>query len=221
MADDNEIKLVDTGAPKQLVEQDTGLVEEVRILRQHMADMYQAWMTGKAPPPPPPSFLDATLTQAPTILSDDPPYSPDFPTYHSFLNLPSSSIVRPPTTFPKNSPPVMSTIPTITNSQQPLLESNRKEGQDEISRKMKGIEQSLKNMQEIGNQTNMSYNNLCMFPDVHLPARFKIPKFNLYDGRGDPVVHLRGYCSEMRSVGGKDKLLMAYFSESLSGAALE
>ncbi|XP_070054868.1 uncharacterized protein [Nicotiana tomentosiformis] len=50
---------------------------------------------------------------------------------------------------------------------------------------------------------------------------FKIPKFNLYDGRGDPMAHLRGYCSEMRSVGGKYELLMAYFSESLSGAALE
>ncbi|XP_033509539.2 uncharacterized protein [Nicotiana tomentosiformis] len=73
----------------------------------------------------------------------------------------------------------------------------------------------------MGNQINMSYNDLCMFLDVHMPAGFKMPKFNLYDGRGDPVVHLRGYCSEMRSVGGKYELLMAYFSESLSGAALE
>nr|XP_033514856.1 uncharacterized protein LOC117279421 [Nicotiana tomentosiformis] len=48
-----------------------------------------------------------------------------------------------------------------------------------------------------------------------------MPKFNLYHGRGDPMAHLRGYCSEMRSVSGKDELLMAYFSESLSGAALE
>nr|XP_033514154.1 early nodulin-75-like [Nicotiana tomentosiformis]XP_033514155.1 early nodulin-75-like [Nicotiana tomentosiformis] len=105
MADDNRVELVDTGTRKQLVEQDTGLVEEVRTLRQHMANMYQAWMTGKAPPPPPSSFLDATLTQAPVIVSNNLPYSPDFPVYHSFPNLPSSSIVRPPTTFPKNSPP--------------------------------------------------------------------------------------------------------------------
>nr|XP_009601581.1 extensin-3-like [Nicotiana tomentosiformis] len=105
MADNNGIELVDTSTQKQLVEQDTGLVEEVRMLRQHMVDMYQAWMTGKAPPPPLPSFLDATLTQAPVIVPNDPPYSPDFPIYHSFPNLLSSSIVRPPTTFPKNSPP--------------------------------------------------------------------------------------------------------------------
>lgn len=105
MADDNRVELVDIGTRKQLVERDIRLVEEARILRQHVADMYQAWMTGKAPPPPPPSFVDATLTQAPVIVSNDPPYSPNFPAYHSFPNLPSSSIVHPPTTFPKNSPP--------------------------------------------------------------------------------------------------------------------
>ncbi|XP_070055432.1 uncharacterized protein [Nicotiana tomentosiformis] len=48
-----------------------------------------------------------------------------------------------------------------------------------------------------------------------------MPKFNLYDGRGDPLAHLRGYCSEMISVGRKDELLITYFSESLSGATLE
>lgn len=48
-----------------------------------------------------------------------------------------------------------------------------------------------------------------------------MPKFNLYDRRGDPVAHMRGYCSEMRSVGRKDELLMAYFSESLTKGSLE
>ncbi|XP_070011394.1 uncharacterized protein [Nicotiana sylvestris] len=48
-----------------------------------------------------------------------------------------------------------------------------------------------------------------------------MPKFDLYDGLGDPVAHLRGYCSKMRGAGGKVELLMAYFSQSLSGAALE
>ncbi|XP_070055314.1 uncharacterized protein [Nicotiana tomentosiformis] len=262
MARDNGIELVDTGAQKQLSKRDTGLVKEVRMLRQYMTDMYRAWMTSKAPPPPPPSFLDATLTQASVIVSDDPPYSPDFSAYHSFTNLPSSSIVRPSTTFPKNSPTFIFTTSTITTSQQPLLRSNsehqfkphdaqyyslelahkisesynhsprnephikngkyvRTGERDEISRKLKGIEQSLKNMQGTGNQINMSYNDLCMFPDVHLPDGSKMPKFNLYDERGDPVAYLRGYCSEMRSVRGKDELLMAYFSESLSGEALE
>ncbi|XP_070041494.1 uncharacterized protein [Nicotiana tomentosiformis] len=32
------------------------------------------------------------------------------------------------------------------------------------------------------------------------------------------MAHLRGFCSKMRGAGRKDKLLMAYFSQSLSGA---
>nr|XP_009783318.1 PREDICTED: uncharacterized protein LOC104231944 [Nicotiana sylvestris] len=50
---------------------------------------------------------------------------------------------------------------------------------------------------------------------------FKMPKFDLYDERGDLVAHLKGYCGEMRSVSVKDELLMACFSESFSGETLE
>ncbi|XP_070056046.1 uncharacterized protein [Nicotiana tomentosiformis] len=48
-----------------------------------------------------------------------------------------------------------------------------------------------------------------------------MPKFDPYDGHRDLMAHLRGFCSNMRGAGGKDELLMEYFSQSLSGAALE
>uniref|UniRef100_A0A1U7XHT2 Uncharacterized protein LOC104234196 n=1 Tax=Nicotiana sylvestris TaxID=4096 RepID=A0A1U7XHT2_NICSY len=76
-------------------------------------------------------------------------------------------------------------------------------------------------MKGIGSQMSVSYKDLCLFPDIKVPVGFKIPKFDLYDGHGDPVAHLRGHCSKIRGAGRKDKLLMAYFSQSLSGAALE
>ncbi|XP_070008248.1 uncharacterized protein [Nicotiana sylvestris] len=75
-------------------------------------------------------------------------------------------------------------------------------------RKIKSLEQSLRNMQGLG-----AYKDLCLFPDVQLLAGFKMPKFDLYDGYGDLVDHLRGYCSKMRCARGKDELLMAYFSQ--------
>nr|XP_009777216.1 PREDICTED: uncharacterized protein LOC104226837 [Nicotiana sylvestris] len=50
---------------------------------------------------------------------------------------------------------------------------------------------------------------------------FKMSKFDLYDGHGDTVSHVRGFCSKMRGAGGKDELLMAYCSQSLSGEELE
>ncbi|XP_070023133.1 uncharacterized protein [Nicotiana sylvestris] len=250
MADNNGTESVDTGTRKQLVEQDNGLVEEVRMLRQHMADMYQAWTTGKAPPPPPPSFLNTILTRTPVTVPDDLPCSSDSPAYHGFPNHPSSSITHSLITSPQNRPSVTSTIPDneylfkahdaqyypsevahkVLNSykQGPRDGSHvvneaftGRKGRDRIPRRLKGIEQSLKNKQGRGDQGSMAYKELSVSPDVCLPARFKVPKFNLYDGCGDPVAHLRDYCSEMRSVGEKDDLLMAYFSKSLTGAALE
>ncbi|XP_070057501.1 uncharacterized protein [Nicotiana tomentosiformis] len=76
-------------------------------------------------------------------------------------------------------------------------------------------------MQGIRSQVCVAYKDLCLFPDVQLPAGFKMPKFDMYEGHGDLVAHLRGFCSKMRGVDGKYKLLMEYFSQSLSGAALE
>ncbi|XP_070010891.1 uncharacterized protein [Nicotiana sylvestris] len=93
--------------------------------------------------------------------------------------------------------------------------------QEEIFRKVKSLGQSLRNMQGLRGQVSVAYKDLCLFPDVQLPVGFKMPKFDLYDGHGDPVAHMRGFCSKMRGAGGKDELLMAYFSQSLSGAALE
>ncbi|KAM3291517.1 hypothetical protein P3S67_019806 [Capsicum chacoense] len=60
-----------------------------------------------------------------------------------------------------------------------------------------------------------------MFPGVHLPLGFKMPKFEKYDGYGDPVAHLRHYYNQLRGAGGKEELLMAYFGESLSGLTSE
>jgi len=93
--------------------------------------------------------------------------------------------------------------------------------QEEMFRKVKSLEQSLRDMQGLGGQVSVAYKDLCLFPNVQLPVGFTMPKFDLYNGHGDPVAHLRGFCSKMRGARGRDELLMAYFSQSLSGSALE
>ena len=79
----------------------------------------------------------------------------------------------------------------------------------------------MKNLQGLGGCKSVLYKDLCMFPGVHLPLGFKMPKFEKYDGHGDPIAHLRCYCNQLRGAGGKEELLMAYFGESLSGLASE
>ncbi|XP_070025238.1 uncharacterized protein [Nicotiana sylvestris] len=93
--------------------------------------------------------------------------------------------------------------------------------QEEITRKMRSMEQSLKNIQGLSGQKSVSYADLCMFPHVHLPLGFKTPKFEKYDRHGDPIAHLKRYCNQLRGAGGKEELLMAYFGESLVAIASE
>nr|XP_033514007.1 uncharacterized protein LOC117278635 [Nicotiana tomentosiformis] len=86
---------------------------------------------------------------------------------------------------------------------------------------LKSLEQQLKNIQGLAGQKSIAFNDLCMFPDVRLPLGFKTPKFEKYDGHGDPIAHLKRYCNQLRSAGGQEELLMAYFGESLTGLASE
>ncbi|XP_070055601.1 uncharacterized protein [Nicotiana tomentosiformis] len=91
--------------------------------------------------------------------------------------------------------------------------------QVEMTQRMKSLEQQLKSMQGLAGHNSIAFKDLCMFPDVRLPLGFKTPKFEKYDGHGDPIAHLKRYCNQLRGVGGNEELLMAYFGERLTGVA--
>ena len=97
----------------------------------------------------------------------------------------------------------------------------KNEEQEEMSRKVRSLEQSTRNMQGLGGPKSVSYKDLCMFPDVHLPLGFKMTKFDKYKGHEDHVPHLKKFCNQLGGAGGKEELLMAYFGESLAGIASE
>nr|XP_009764940.1 PREDICTED: uncharacterized protein LOC104216318 [Nicotiana sylvestris] len=48
-----------------------------------------------------------------------------------------------------------------------------------------------------------------------------MPKFEKYDGHGDPIALLNKYCNQLRGAGEKEELLMGYLGESLTGIASE
>ncbi|XP_070006562.1 uncharacterized protein LOC107769709 [Nicotiana tabacum] len=93
--------------------------------------------------------------------------------------------------------------------------------QEEMTQRVKNLEQRLKNMQGLSGQKSVAFKDLCMFPDVHLPPGFKTPKFEKYDGHGDLIAHLKRYCNQLRGAGRNEELLMAYFGESLTGLVSE
>ncbi|XP_070022476.1 uncharacterized protein [Nicotiana sylvestris] len=170
--------------------------------------------TPQAPPPksvpcPPPPITPVFVTSSPTALHK----SPSEPLFQAQDNqyYPPELTFKAPRAYPHDP---HSDLPEKAEK------SARNPEQEEMFRKMKSIEQSFRDMRGLGGQVSVAYKDLCLFPNVQLPVGFKMPKFNLYNGHDDPVAHIRGFCSKMRGAGGRDELLMAYFSQSLSGSVL-
>lgn len=74
--------------------------------------------------------------------------------------------------------------------QERVIKNREHEG---MTRKMKSLEHSLKNMQGLSSQESVLYSDLCMFPHVHLPAGFKTPKFEKHDEHRHPIAYLKWY----------------------------
>ncbi|XP_070013299.1 uncharacterized protein [Nicotiana sylvestris] len=66
----------------------------------------------------------------------------------------------------------------------------------------------------------LNYEDLCIQPDVELQEGYKPPKFEMFDGIGDPKVHLRNYCDKLVGVRKDERIRIKLFMRSLTGDAL-
>jgi len=66
----------------------------------------------------------------------------------------------------------------------------------------------------------LNYEDLCIHSDVELPEGYKPPKFEMFDGTGDPRVHLRAYYDKFVGVEKDEKIRRKLFMRSLTGDAL-
>ncbi|RDX71675.1 hypothetical protein CR513_48949, partial [Mucuna pruriens] len=82
------------------------------------------------------------------------------------------------------------------------------------------------NLRENGNPWRSAFGyeleaiDLCLVPNVGLPADFKTPEFDKYKGSTCPRVHLAMYYRKMEAHIYDDKILIHYFQDSLTRAAL-
>ncbi|KAJ6893823.1 hypothetical protein NC652_027792 [Populus alba x Populus x berolinensis] len=61
---------------------------------------------------------------------------------------------------------------------------------------------------------------MCLVPNIVIPKKFRVPEFVKYTGTQCPITHLKAYCNRMAEVVDDEKLLIHFFQESLSDAAL-
>ncbi|XP_075086157.1 uncharacterized protein LOC107797942 [Nicotiana tabacum] len=162
----------------------------------------------------------APFSEAPSTLFTAPPVSTTAqPTVPKSCFEPSAFTFQVPQFQLDNAHVTPNSYPQHPQFESPMEQERalRNPKQEEMVRKIKSLEQTLKNMQDLSGQNSVSYSDLCMFPPVHLPVGFKMPKFKKYDWHGDPIAHLKRYCNQLKGEGGKEEFLMAYFGGELDG----
>ncbi|KAI5435630.1 hypothetical protein KIW84_022153 [Lathyrus oleraceus] len=144
-----------------------------------------------------------------------PGFMPDIPA-PTFASMPASSpvIVIPP--------PVVHTIPRVDDT---IYHSEPSEGpyfhkkMDAMNDQFLEIRKELKTLRG-KDLFGKSTAELCLVPGVKIPVKFKVPDFEKYKGNTCPLSHLVMYARKMSTQTDNDQLLIHYFQDSLSGAAL-
>ncbi|KAJ8564427.1 hypothetical protein K7X08_000887 [Anisodus acutangulus] len=72
---------------------------------------------------------------------------------------------------------------------------------ESVAREIHSLKEAFKNIQTSKGHEGLEYEDPCMHPDIELPIGYKMQKFNLFDGKGNPYSHLRSYCDKLVGVG--------------------
>ncbi|GAA0182843.1 hypothetical protein LIER_42315 [Lithospermum erythrorhizon] len=67
--------------------------------------------------------------------------------------------------------------------------------------------------------TKMPFSN--RLDNIALPAGLKLPQFNLFDGNGDPLKHLKGFIAHMTITSNNPDVYAKAFPNNLTGKALD
>jgi len=86
--------------------------------------------------------------------------------------------------------------------------------------KLDHIEERLRAVEGGGSYAFANTAELCLVPNITIPPKFKVPDFNKYKGTTCPKNYLKMYCRKMGAYTKDEKLLMHFFQESLTGAAV-
>ncbi|XVF47639.1 hypothetical protein PTKIN_Ptkin03bG0125900 [Pterospermum kingtungense] len=81
----------------------------------------------------------------------------------------------------------------------------------ELLQKIEQLSERLRQVEGASEFHRVSVSDLSLIPRLKKPAKFKIPKFNKYDGTKCLRTHLRMYCHKMHDYEENQKLLIHCF----------
>ena len=83
------------------------------------------------------------------------------------------------------------------------------------------MDKKLKEIESVNDLESVDPRELSVVPDVVIPSKFKMSKFEKYDGTKCPKNHLATYCNKMVGHVRNEDLLIHVFFDSLVGAAAQ
>ena len=83
------------------------------------------------------------------------------------------------------------------------------------------LDKKLKEIEGVNNLRSVDPRELCLVLDLVMPPKFKLPKFEKYDGTKCPENHLATYCNKMAGHAHNEDFLIHVFYDSLVGTAAQ
>ncbi|GAU46722.1 hypothetical protein TSUD_100140 [Trifolium subterraneum] len=113
-------------------------------------------------------------------------------------------------------------VHTIPQTQMPIFHAESVGGYDRMDDLQIKYDEIQKEMRALRGKDlfGQDAHELCLVPDVVVPHKFKVPDFEKYKVSTCPKAHLIMYARKMSTQTSNDKLLIHYFQDSLTGAAL-
>ncbi|GAU19649.1 hypothetical protein TSUD_185650 [Trifolium subterraneum] len=113
-------------------------------------------------------------------------------------------------------------VHTIQQNQMPIFHAESVGGYDRVDDLQIKYDEIQREMRALRGKDlfGQDAHELCLVPNVVVPHKFKVPDFEKYKGSTCPKAHLIMYARKMSTQTSNDKLLIHYFQDSLTGAAL-
>ncbi|KAK2370575.1 hypothetical protein QL285_083616 [Trifolium repens] len=113
-------------------------------------------------------------------------------------------------------------VHTIQQDQRPIFRTKSVEAFDRVDDLIDKYNETQREMRTLRGKELFGQNahELCLVPNVVIPHKFKVPDFEKYKGSTCPRAHLVMYARKTSTRTDNDKLIIHYFQDSLTGAAL-
>ncbi|XP_060181515.1 uncharacterized protein LOC132611125 [Lycium barbarum] len=173
------------------------------------------------------SLLPNTTSTSSSICNISLAISPHLDPTYTIPQMPSTYTPDQVAIIPNSQFSIATTQFEKSKENELVISPYRRPGKEIKSLYHEELGKELHNLRKVVNEELCSrnfqilkYEDLCVHPNVELPSGYKIPKFNTFNGKGDPVAHLKDYCSRLIGIGHIEAIRMRLFIQSLSGSTL-